>query len=206
MLPRPQGPFPGRVPPRMMHSGMSRGNFPPMSRMGMGQGMQRGMQQRSGGLLAKLLGKGGTQGGAVNPFGPANASRAFTGGTGSGGGGGILKALSNPQNISGFLSNTQKVLNTAQQIGPMVQQYGPLVRNLPAMWKLYKGFKDLPSDSQEEEKPTESSSLEAASEAFPKKQTHRKRKQKASTPKKEEEIPAMKKQSTKGTSTPKLYI
>lgn len=206
MPPRPHGPFPG-IPPQMMHHpGMSRGNFPPMNRMGMGPRMQHsGMQQRSGGLLAKLLGKGGNQGGAVNPFGIGNASRAFPGGTGSSGGGGLLKALSNPQNISGFLTNTQKVLNTAQQIGPMVQQYGPLVRNIPAIWKMYKGFKDLPSDS-EEENSTESSSVEAASEAAPKKQTQRKRKQKASTPKQDDLTPEVKTQSNKGTSTPKLYI
>ncbi|VEF47776.1 YqfQ protein [Bacillus freudenreichii] len=67
--------------------------------------------------------------------------------------GGLLQGLTNPGNIQSFLNNTQHVLRTAQQIGPMVQQYGPLVRNLPAMWKLYKGFKDSP-----EEKTKESSS------------------------------------------------
>jgi len=167
----------------------------------------QGMQQRSGGLLAKLLGKGSNQGGAVNPFGIGNASRSFPGGAGSGGGGGLLKTLTNPQNISGFLTNTQKVLNTAQQIGPMVQQYGPLVRNLPAMWKLYKGFKNLPSDSQEENQ-TESSSIDAVSNDRPIKQTNKKRKRKNSVPKQvdTDTTPAEKKQNHNGSSIPKLYI
>ena len=36
-------------------------------------------------------------------------------------------------------------LNTAQQFAPVVQQFAPMVQNLPAMWRLYKGFQSLPS-------------------------------------------------------------
>ena len=72
-----------------------------------------------------------------------NATRAF-GSQNAAGGGSLLKTLTNPSSINGFLANTQKVLNTAQQVGPMIQQYGPIVKNLPVMWKLYRGFKNAP--------------------------------------------------------------
>ena len=37
----------------------------------------------------------------------------------SAGGGSLLKSFTNPSSINGFLTNTQKVLNTAQQVGPI---------------------------------------------------------------------------------------
>lgn len=132
MMNRPRMPFRGGMPPQSF--------MPPMqARPPMGS-MMRGapqMRQGGGGLLAKLMG-GGQARGAAGAAG--TASRAA--GTGGSAAGGILKALSNPTAINGFLSNTQKVLNTAQQVGPMVQQYGPLIKNIPAMWKLYRGLKN----------------------------------------------------------------
>jgi YqfQ-like protein len=59
--------------------------------------------------------------------------------------------LTNPQAINGFLNNTQQVLKAAQSIGPMIQQYAPIVRNLPAMWKLYKGLKEATAESESTE-------------------------------------------------------
>ena len=70
------------------------------------------------------------------------------------GGGSLLKSLTNPATINGFLTNTQKVLNTAQQVGPMVNQYGPLVKNIPVMWKLYRGFKNAPDITPDDEEAT----------------------------------------------------
>lgn len=93
---------------------------------------------RGGGLLSRLLGRanqtGARQGLNALSFGPQQAAQ----------GGGLLKSLTNPGNINAFLTNTQKVLNTAQQVGPLVNQYGPMVKNLPMMWKLYRGLKDAP--------------------------------------------------------------
>ncbi|WP_390614502.1 VrrA/YqfQ family protein [Siminovitchia fortis] len=109
------------------------------------QGMDRG------GLLSRLFQR------QV----PAQAGRSAAGmfaRAPQAGGGSFLQGLTNPGGIQSFLNNTQQVLRTAQQIGPMVQQYGPLIRNLPAMWKLYKGFKDSPDDNEKEEKELESSS------------------------------------------------
>lgn len=123
MTPQHFAPYRGRPPVNPM---MGR---PPQMRQGGG-----------GGFLSKLLGKGNQMGAgqsmnAARPFGSQNAAS---------GGGSLLKTLTNPSSINGFLANTQKVLNTAQQFGPMVQQYGPMIKNLPVMWKLYRGFKDAP--------------------------------------------------------------
>lgn len=70
----------------------------------------------------------------------------------------LLQGLANPAKISSFLDQTQQVLNTAQKFGPMIQQYGPMVKNLPSMWKLYRGLKDSMEDSEQ----TESSHNEGA--------------------------------------------
>jgi YqfQ-like protein len=100
---------------------------------------------RGGGLLSKLLGQvnqtGASQGFNPLSFGPQQAARS----------GGLLKSLTNPENINSFLTNTQKVLSTAQQVGPLVNQYGPIVKNLPMMWKLYRGLKDAPEFNENQD-------------------------------------------------------
>ncbi len=101
-------------------------------------------QGGGGGFLSKLLGKGKQMGqvsGATRSIGAQQVA----------GGGSILKSFTNPSAINGFLTNTQKVLNTAQQVGPMINQYGPLVKNIPVMWKLYRGLKNAPDITPNEE-------------------------------------------------------
>jgi hypothetical protein len=120
----------------------------------MGQPMGRGQGRRNGGgLLSKILGGKKKSNPFGGPRGMQTGNRAVS--TGSGGVSSILQTLSNPDSLTGFLNNTQKVLNTAQSIGPMIQQYGPIVKNLPMMWKLYKGFKDLPTEEKSEKDKTE---------------------------------------------------
>ena len=108
---------------------------PPMNPMMRGPRPSTG---RGGGLLSRLLGQvnqtGARQGFNPLSFGTQQAAR----------GGGLIKTLTNPGTINSFLTNTQKVLNTAQQVGPLVNQYGPIVKNIPMMWKLYRGLKDAP--------------------------------------------------------------
>ncbi|MFO1443440.1 hypothetical protein KDN24_09500 [Bacillus sp. Bva_UNVM-123] len=136
------------IPPQMNSGGFPQfgaGGGPPMR------------QQGGGGLLSKLLGKGNQARGAAaggNVLGASRAATAATGATGATGeaGGGILKALSNPTAINGFLTNTQKMLNSASQLGPMVQQYGPLVKNIPSVWKLYKGMTGSKDEAKNNEK------------------------------------------------------
>ena len=100
---------------------------------------------RGGGLLSRLLGQvnqtGARQGFNPLSFGTQQAAR----------GGGLLKSLTNPGTINSFLTNTQKVLNTAQQVGPLVNQYGPIVKNIPMMWKLYRGLKDAPEFNENQD-------------------------------------------------------
>ena len=43
------------------------------------------------------------------------------------------------------MQTANQFLNTAQQFAPVVQQFAPMIQNLPAMWRLYKGFQSLPS-------------------------------------------------------------
>lgn len=128
----------------------------PMQRQS-SQPMMRMPQQarQGGGLLSKILGKRNAAPSGFLGMNPGNMGGAAAKGT-------ILQSLSNPSGISGFLANTQQVLQAAQQIAPMVQQYGPLVRNIPAMWKLYRGLKDATAESTED--TTEESTEVAAEE------------------------------------------
>ncbi len=73
--------------------------------------------------------------------------------------GSLLQSLTDPNAISSFLNNTQQVLQAAQQIGPMVSQYGPVIRNLPAMWKLYRGLKDAVNENPVEDAESQEVSI-----------------------------------------------
>ncbi|WAA11480.1 VrrA/YqfQ family protein [Fervidibacillus halotolerans] len=86
-----------------------------------------------------------------NPMDPFQMNRMIPTQTASTG-----QNIWNLDRISRFLGQTQQVLNTAQQIGPMIQQYGPLIRNLPTLWKLYKGVKSEGKDENVDE-PTDQS-------------------------------------------------
>nr|WP_305367690.1 VrrA/YqfQ family protein [Bacillus sp. V3B] len=170
------------------HFGPYRGRPPVNPRMGRVPQMRQG----GSGLLSKLLGKGNQVGAgqsmnATRAFGPQNAAS----------GGSLLKTLTNPSSINGFLTNTQKVLTTAQQMGPMIQQYGPIVKNLPAMWKLYRGFKDAP-DSTETDKNNTTSNEESVTES-----NHQSSNKHTITS--DQELPIPRKKSP-SPSTPKLYI
>ena len=145
MIPRYQIPMHPSMPPRQFRQqppGRALGR-PMMGRPMMNRTPQM-RQGGGGGFLSKLLGKGKQMGqvsGATRSIGAQQVA----------GGGSILKSFTNPSAINGFLTNTQKVLNTAQQVGPMINQYGPLVKNIPVMWKLYRGFKNAPDITPNEE-------------------------------------------------------
>lgn len=188
------------MPPRQMHPG----NFAPMPRMRQGQfGPMNGIgpqRKQGGGLLAKILGKGGGRG----PGNPVNGLLSAGSGparAAAGSGGGFLKTLTDPAAINGFLTNTQKVLSTAQQFGPMIQQYGPLVRNLPSMWKLYKGLKDMPNADEQskgsKDEPENSEEIESGQQPEKKKGSAKKRRKTSAS---------RENQTPKGSSSPKLFI
>lgn len=211
MPPRPMSPF--QPPnPRMMHPMMNRGGFPPMNGMGPRPGMgprsgmgagpgMRGPQRGGGGLLSRLFGRGGGQAAGTTPFSfPARSIGPPSAGGAAGSSGGLLRTLTNPNALSGFLTNTQKVLNTAQQVGPMIQQYGPLVRNIPSLWKLYRGLKNAPDGSEEEKEQ------EKTKEKPVRKKSKTKSHSKPSTEEKAPEKTGEEQKNNKGQSVPKLYI
>lgn len=174
----------------------------------MGAGNMRS-KPPGGGLLSKILGKGSDGQRNGSPAGFFSGANPATRGGGTGGG--ILKTLADPSALNGFLSNTQKVLNTAQQFGPMVQQYSPLVRNLPSMWKLYRGLKDLPdTDEQTTEPEKEKHENKNKEKNELKNENKNKNKNKIKSEKTEKPASsgkrAEKKKRTNGTSTPKLFI
>ncbi|WP_342432338.1 VrrA/YqfQ family protein [Neobacillus sp. FSL H8-0543] len=168
----------------------------------MGQMMGRSQGRRSGGgLLSKILGgkSTGSQFGGLGGMQAAGRSASSSGG----GIGSILKTLSNPNGINGFLNNTQQILQHAQSLGPMIQQYGPLVKNLPAMWRLYKGLKDAPSA----ETAVESTSKDPeAKESVQSITTGKKKRPKKKTSTQVEAEDNKKQNSHRGSSLPKLYI
>jgi hypothetical protein len=200
MLPR--NPMQGGMGPRMMGPGFGgRGPMMGMNRMPqnpMMNPMMRGPGQmgQGGGLLSKILGKGNA--GGMSRLG----GMAGTPGAGSGS---FLQALGNPGGLSSILNNTQQVLRTAQTIGPMIQQYGPLVKNLPAMWKLFRGLKDATGDTEETTPSKDESHSESESESSEKKKpkTTRKPASKKNGYSTRNKKPPIKE---KGASIPKMYI
>lgn len=58
--------------------------------------------------------------------------------------------------IDSFMDTANRFLATAQGFQPIIQQASPMLRNLPALWRLYKGFQSAPDPSNEPEpKPVE---------------------------------------------------
>lgn len=106
-----------------------------------------GQPNPRGGILSRLFGGRNRAMGAFNQQ-PVNPFQ-FAGGGSQQAQSGFLRML-NPQSISNFLGQTQQVLRTGQQIGSMVQQYGPLIRNLPTLWKLYRGFQSSGEEENNE--------------------------------------------------------
>lgn len=184
-------------PARMGNMGMNRapmGGMPP-------RGMRGPTRNSGGGLLSKLLGKGKSQGAQAGMQMFGNASRSAA----PAAGGGLLKSLADPTAITGFLNNTQRVLNTAQQIGPMVQQYGPIVKNLPAMWKLYRGLNAASTD----EETKDDGGIESANDE-PKSEGKSKRKRSTSLSTEDDslsiEIDEKVSPILQGKSVPKIYV
>ena len=166
--------------------------------MGQMMGRANPMNTGRGGLLSKILG-GKNQ--ASGLMGMQATGRAASGG------GGLLQSLSNPGGLSSILNNTQQVLKTAQQIAPMIQQYGPMIKNLPAMWKIYKGFKNASKASDEapveNNQTTDGAGDESSNHEESIKRTSSKKGQRKDN---QQSIPSKKSSYQNGSSIPKMYI
>lgn len=52
-----------------------------------------------------------------------------------------------------FLTNANSLMTNAQKFTPYVQQLTPMVKNLPAIWRMYKSFKQAPAASEQQSAP-----------------------------------------------------
>lgn len=55
--------------------------------------------------------------------------------------------------LTGFLANAQSLFEQAQKFTPYMQQAAPMMKNLPALWRMYKGFKQDSSLESSVERP-----------------------------------------------------
>lgn len=75
---------------------------------------------------------------AGNFAGAAEATGAAAAVGGAGALGGFAK-------IEQYLNTADQLFNTAQKFTPMVKQISPMFQNLPALYRLYKGFRSIPN-------------------------------------------------------------
>lgn len=49
-----------------------------------------------------------------------------------------------PSKFDSILQTADKLFNTAQSYTPYIKQAGPMMKNIPSLYRMYKGFKGLP--------------------------------------------------------------
>ena len=69
-------------------------------------------------------------------------------------------AASGAPRLEGLLAGANSLFENAQKFTPYIQQATPMFKNLPALWRLYRGFKGSPD-------PLESSTIVAPVERPP---------------------------------------
>ena len=57
-----------------------------------------------------------------------------------------VPTISKVSKIESFMETCNRLLATAQGFQPYITQATPLLRNLPAIWRLYKGFSSKGED------------------------------------------------------------
>lgn len=70
------------------------------------------------------------------------------------------EAVGGAPKLEGILAGANSLFTNAQKFTPYFQQAAPMFKNLPALWRLYKGFKGTPDDD-----PLESSTVVAPVDA-----------------------------------------
>ena len=58
---------------------------------------------------------------------------------------GVAGAAAGAPRLEGFLAGANSLFNNAQKFTPYIQQAAPMFKNLPALWRMYRGFKDSPN-------------------------------------------------------------
>lgn len=65
-------------------------------------------------------------------------------GTGAGAVAAAGAAMQPPSKIASFLQSADSLFNSAKTYTPYIQQAMPMMKNIPSLFKLYKGFQSLP--------------------------------------------------------------
>lgn len=151
---------------------------------------------QKGGILGKLFGRSKQPSTPQNLFVPPSRVNQDTRS-----GSGLMDSLKNPQGLSTMLTNTQKVLQAAEQFTPMIQQYGPIVKNIPSLWKLMRAI-----NSSDDEKVDQTKETETTNEATNEKTNESPKESSDSSAKVQPKKKAPKKKKRKSDSVPKLYI
>jgi len=94
------------------------------------------------------------------------------------------------------LDSVQQILNMVQSTAPFIQEYGPMLKNLPAMYRMMKAFKEFENEVEGE---AINESKEQKTQAQQKQETEIQIKEKVLP-----EHPTKPKKD--GKSKPKLYI
>lgn len=55
--------------------------------------------------------------------------------------------------LDSFMEAANKFISTYQSFQPLIAQATPMLRNLPALWKLYKGFQSIPNQGDQKHRP-----------------------------------------------------
>ncbi|MBT2645970.1 hypothetical protein J7E52_04380 [Bacillus sp. ISL-34] len=151
------------------------------------------------GLLSKILGKSKQKAASPNLFAPAASTNQSSSRSS---GGGILETLKNPESLNNMLSNTQKVLQAAEQFTPMVEQYGPVIKNLPSMWKVFRSISSAGASEDEGASVESGPNVEAQKNSKVKTDSKKKEKAKEANPISQVRTETKRERS----SGPKLYI
>jgi hypothetical protein len=86
------------------------------------------------------------------PPGAGIAEAAGAAGAGAAAAGAAAGAAGRGFQLDQLVNGANSLYNTAQKFMPIVQQAKPMFNNLPALWKLYKGFKGLPDQDDSKSK------------------------------------------------------
>lgn len=84
------------------------------------------------------------------PFGQNQANQQYSpfamnpGAVGQQQGTGGATQGAGPSKPEMYMETANRFISTVQQYAPIVQQFAPMIQNIPAMWKLYRGFQSLP--------------------------------------------------------------
>ena len=92
----------------------------------------------------------------VPPMNVPGAGTGLAGGLAEGLAGGLAGAAGKGFQLDQLVNGANSLYNTAQKFMPIVQQAKPMFNNLPALWKLYKGFKGLPDDNSTDDRSHDS--------------------------------------------------